>query len=197
MTNAGTLTTRYARRVDHWEPWQAQFLYGVLLIFPPASVKTKVNELRSKYDPRSQEYCDAHISLTVPLPRPISDTEWKELEHILRGVQAFEIRYGPLRDNLPKAGVFLAIEPFDRLDFVRAALEESSAFDGARSREWGFAPHMTIAEFVTAGRTAELMTKLADVVPNGTFRCNRVSYAVPDGSFHFAERKALLLGGPG
>ena len=195
VSNAGTIATHYARRVDHWEPWQAEYRYGVLLIFPPASVKTKVSALRSTYDPRSQEYCDAHISLTVPLPRPVSDTEWKELEHILRGVQAFEIRYGPLKNNLPRAGVCLAIEPFDHLDFLRAAIEESSAFDGARSRKWAFAPHMTIAEFVTVGRTAELMTKLADVAPTGTFRCYRVSYAVPDASFHFAERKALLLGG--
>lgn len=196
MTNLGKMTTCYARRVDHWEPWQAEYRYGVLLIFPPASVKTKVNALRSRYDPRSHEYGDAHINLTVPLPRPVSDTQWMELERILRGFQAFEIRYGPLKDNLPKAGVCLAIEPFDHLDYLRAALEGSSAFDGARPRESGFAPRMTIAAFVTVGRTTELMTKLADVVPTGAFRCDRVSYAVPDGSFHFAERKALLLGAP-
>ena len=60
------MITRYESEIRHWEEWQKRYRFGVLLILPPNPPMAQVNALRAKYDPRSQSYCDAHISLTVP-----------------------------------------------------------------------------------------------------------------------------------
>ena len=190
--NGETVTT-YVADVSHWEDWQRRYRFGVLLIFPPDPPRGQVNALRAKYDPRSQSGCDAHISLTIPFPRPVTRTDWAELESIASGIAPFPIRYGPLRNYLPHPGVCLAIEPQDELDRLRAALEVASCFVGAPTRRYPFSAHMTIAEFISAERTEALMRELKGVAPRGVFACDGVSYAVPDAGFHFTERKHLEL----
>ncbi|MCP5064924.1 MAG: hypothetical protein GY946_00030 [bacterium] len=53
---------------------------------------------------------------------------------------------------------------------------------------------MTIAEFVSAERTLELMEELEREVPEGSYRCDAVGYAVPGEDFHFKEPMRLHLG---
>jgi len=167
--------------------------FGVILIFPPEPLLTQVNVLRARYDPRSQATCDAHITLTVPLPRPISDSHWRELEAIISPIKSFPIHYGPLRHYLPHPGVCLTIEPQDELNRLRLELEKASVFSGAPEREYPFSAHMTIAEFITVEQTLSLMDELQTIAPMGSFICGSVSYAVPDSDFHFSERGRLTL----
>jgi len=87
----------------------------------------------------------------------------------------------------------LAIEPQDELDSLLAALETASVFEGALARRYPFSAHMTIAEFISVERTKELMYELQGLTPEGDFLCDSVSYAVPDGNFHFTERAKLEL----
>src|SRR5262245_956227 len=93
------MITQYPQDISQWQEWQKEYQFGVILIFPPEPLLTQVNLLRARYDPRSQAACDAHISLTVPLPQPISDSQWRELEAIVSGIEPFPIQYGPLRDR--------------------------------------------------------------------------------------------------
>ncbi len=183
----------YIADISHWEAWQQQYRFGVLLIFPPDPPMKRVNDLRSKYDPQGQFICQAHISLTIPLLRPLNDAHWSELRSIASGIKPFYIHYGPLMNYLPHPGVCLAIEPQDELDRLRATLETASVFEGAPARKYPFSAHMTIAEFISLERTEELMSELQGLAPEGDFLCNSVSYAVPDGSFHFTERAKLEL----
>jgi 2'-5' RNA ligase len=183
--------TQYASTISHWEDWQQEYQFGVLLIFPPDPPFTQVNTLRATYDPQSQETCDAHISLTIPVPRPLSATHCSELEALIADIAPFPIQYGPLRHYLPYPGVCLAIEPQDLLDTLRRKLESASVFTGAPPRHYPFSAHMTIAEFISVEQTEALMHELVDVVPMVTFTCSSVSYAVPDTHFHFTERKRL------
>lgn len=185
--------TAYAADIGHWEAWQREYRFGVLLIYPPDPPLLQVNALRARYDPRSQSICDAHISLTVPLPRPLTEADWVELESIASGIAPITIHYGPLTNYLPHPGVCVAIRPQAELDGLRAALETASAFTGAPARRHAFSAHMTIAEFISAEETKALMVELRDVVPRGSFLCSCVSYAVPDGDFHFSERRTLPL----
>ena len=187
--------TDYAENIDHREEWQREYRYGVLLLFPPDPPLAAVNRLRAEHDPPSQATCDAHISLTVPLPRPMDDVYWRELEAIAAAVEPFEIRYGPLMNFLPYPVVCLTIEPRERLDRLRIALENASVFDGALPRRYPFVPHMTIAEFISVEYTLELMENLKEVAPSGRYLCTDVAYAVPDAGFHFTERRWLRLGG--
>lgn len=188
------MITTYAAELDHWESWQREYRFGVLLICPPDPPLSQVNALRARHDPRSQSICDAHISLTVPLPRPLYDADWRELQSIASDIEPFLIDYGPLMNYLPHPGVCLAIAPQAALDRVRVALESASAFAGAPARRYPFSAHMTLAEFISVEQTEALMIRLEDVAPTGVFTCTGVSYAVPDAHFHFTERRRLALG---
>jgi hypothetical protein len=77
------------------------YRFGVILIVPPEPLLSQVNALRRQYDPVSHAICDAHISLSVPLPRKPGDADWRELGAIASTIPAFEISYGPLASSLP------------------------------------------------------------------------------------------------
>jgi len=183
------MITTYVEEIGHWESWQGEYRFGTFLILPPDPLLLRMNALRAKHDPRSQSICDAHISLTVPLPRSMAEKDWGELESIAAGFPHIAIRYGPLANYRPHPGVVLAIEPQEKLDKLRAALEATSVFPRAPTRTHPFSAHMTVAEFISIEETEALMMELADVAHQGTFLCTGVSYAVPDGDFHFTERR--------
>jgi 2'-5' RNA ligase len=189
------MVTRYASDITNWESWQREYRFGVLLIYPPDPPFEQVNALRAEHDPRAQSYCDAHISLTVPVPGALTEEHWAELESIAFGIPPISVHYGPLMNYLPHPGVCLAIEPQEELDRLRIALEAASAFTGAPPRRHPFSAHMTIAEFISVDETETLMASLQEKAPQGTFLCKGVSYAVPDSDFHFAERRRLELTG--
>jgi 2'-5' RNA ligase len=184
----------YADDLSRYKEWQKEYRYGVLLIFPPDPPLNQVNALRTKYDSRSQASCDAHISLTVPIPRPMTDTAWKEIEAIAAQITPFIIEYGPLGNSLPvHPGVGLGIQPKDKLKSLLSALETAPCFLGAKPRSHPFNPHMTIAEFITKEQTPIIMEELRNEPLTGSFLCTQVSYAVPDAYFRFIDRKKLNL----
>ena len=185
------MVTHYAADVSRWEDWAQEYRFGVLLIFPPDPLSAQVNALRAKHDPRSQAACDAHISLTVPLPRPVSEAHWRELESTVSAIEPFAIHYGPLMNLHPT--VCLGIKPQAELDRLRMALETAAVFAGARAPKYPFLAHLTIAEFISTERSELLMQELEGVAPAGVFVCTDVAYAVPDVGFHFTERKRLRL----
>lgn len=187
------MITQYIDDIRQWEKWQQKYRFGVLLVFPPNPLLAQTNELRERYDPKSSAVCDAHISLTIPVPKPLCRANWNELEFIASSFKSFVIHYGPLKNYLPHPGICLAIEPQKELDQLRIALEGASVFEGAKKRNFPFSAHMTIAEFITVEQTKELMIELKDEAPIGNFNCTGVSYAVPDINFRFIEHARLKL----
>jgi hypothetical protein len=185
----------YVDDVHHWDEGQRAYRYGVILILPPEPIFSQVNDLRVRYDPISQACCDAHISLTMPLPRAPTDAQWAEIEAVSSSMRPLILHYGPLMTYPPHPGVVLKIEPQGQLNLLRIGLEACSAFSGMTPRRYPFSAHMTIAEFITIERTDALMMELEGVVDCGSFRCDCVSHAVPDSSFHFLEHRRLSLRG--
>jgi len=53
---------------------------------------------------------------------------------------------------------------------------------------------MTIAEFITLERSAELLHELAQVIPAGSFECAAVVLATPDDHFRFHEAAKFRIG---
>ncbi len=189
------MITGYATDMSTWEEWQKAYRFGVILLFPPEIPAAEVNRLRDIHDPRGQSMCHAHISLTVPLPRPMEEYHLDELKESASGIEPFPVHYGPLSNYLPAPGVVLAIEPKDRLAGLVEKLEACSVFDEAPPRRYPFSPHLTIAEFISGERTLELMDELKGKTPEGDFLCDHVSYAVPDENMFFTERVRLYLAG--
>lgn len=185
----------YATMIAHWEEWQQEYSFGVLLIFPPEPLRTQINGLRALHDPRSQAYCDAHISMTVPFPRPLKAEDWAALAAVGDQFSPVMVAYGPPRHYPGVAGVVLNIEPADRLRELVTALESLPAFAGAMARRYAFSPHMTIAEFITLEQTGELLRELPVDELSGTFECRELTYVVPDEQFHFSAAAFLGLNG--
>jgi len=180
---------------EQWDEGQRAYKFGVILILPSEPVFSQVNALRAQHDPLSQAICDAHISLTMPLPQEPSDENWAELGAVAAAVRRFTIKYGPPMTYPPHPGVVLKIEPQLELDRLRAHLESCRAFLGSPPRPYPFSAHMTIAEYISLERTASLMAELNHVAPSGAFVCEGVSHVVPDESFHFCERRKLPFRG--
>ena len=177
-----------------WEPWQNEYRHGAFYLFPPADVAAVVNELRARHDPKSAAICDAHISLSEPLAGPLTGEQLDELRAALAHVAPFDLSYGPLTSIRPYPGVVFAITPEDDFFALRQAVQATSIFAGRDLPRATRVPHMTVAEFITLDETRELVAQLGDTVPGGTFLCDRVTYAVPDASFHFEPVLEIPLG---
>jgi 2'-5' RNA ligase len=150
--------------------------------------------LRSTYDQKSYSYCQAHISLSEPLRAPLTEEQVQELHDALSSIEPFEIQYGPLRIFPPYPGVVYAITAKDMFINLRSRIHETSLFKGQQRMREHIKPHMTIAEFITIERTHELLEELSGQVPEGTFLCSAIEYAVPNHDFYFERVLGLPLG---
>ena len=162
-----------------------EYRYGALYIFPPNGVIQPVDELRKKYDPRSASYCQAHISLSKPLPKPLSESQISESKTALCKIQPFYAHYGPLVSFPPHPGVVYSIQPKDGFRELRSSVHSTSHFANVSLKRQDIAPHMTIAEFITLERTDELLRELRGTVQQGRFLCESIEYAVPNQDFYF------------
>lgn len=168
-----------------WESWQQEYRWGALYIFPPSGIIEAVDALRQRYDPKSAAICQAHISLSAPLSAPLTEFQHDEFAYVLASVAPFDLHYGPLRSFPPYPGVTYAIQPEAPFMVLRQILHTTSSFaQGALTREH-IPPHMTIAEFITLEQTHALLTELDGHVPEGSFHCAAVEYAVPNEDFYF------------
>lgn len=188
------MIAQYVNNVEHWEKWQLEYKYGLILILPTEPIFSIVNELRTKYDFRSQSYCDAHISLSLPIPRPLTEVDWEELVKIASSIKPFEIHYGKLKDFPPYPGVVFSIEPQTKIDTVRKKIENASIFKNAIPRRFPYKAHMTIAEFISVEDTKEILNELENKTPTGSFLCEYLVYIVPDDKMHFEVIRQLKLG---
>jgi hypothetical protein len=112
----------YAEDTSGWEDWQFEYRFGAFYIFPPSGVIEPVDALRRTYDPKSDSYCQAHISLSEPLPEPLMEGQIEEIQRAVSALKSFDIRYGPLRSFPPYPGVCYTITPEDEFRRLRAAI---------------------------------------------------------------------------
>jgi 2'-5' RNA ligase len=146
----------YARETSGWEKWQFEYKFGAFYIFPPAGIIEAVDALRQNHDPKSASICQAHISLSEPLPAPLSNQQIGEIRGALSAIEPFEIHYGPLRSFPPYPGVCYTITPEDDFRQLRTALHSTLAFASVPLNHEHIAPHMTIAEFISVEGTDDL-----------------------------------------
>jgi 2'-5' RNA ligase len=180
--------------MEDWLEWQKVYTQGALVIWPPDQVGEVVNRLRHQYDPVSQSYCGAHITITQPFLRQPSSTEWDELCEVVSSFESFEMQYGPLNTFLPYPCIWFEIHPFELVLAIRQALHATGMFNLDLPHTDDFIPHMTITEGLSDIEvTEELFTKLRDEISGGTFICSDIAYIVPDRFFHFGIQGRLSL----
>jgi 2'-5' RNA ligase len=186
--------TTYAVASDTWAPWHQKYLYGAFYLFPPDPVRERVNAWRTTFDPSSQAISEAHVSLTVPLPRPLTGRDAAEISLALATHAPLDLQWGPPWQYPGIPGVVLRIEPAAAVAALVTALESCAVFQGAPPRPYPFSPHMTVAEFVDQQQTEAILAALTGEEATGQWRCTTVSYAAPDTAFRFTTRRVWLLG---
>lgn len=177
-----------------WEKWMKEYRYGAFYIIPPNEVMTSVDKLRYQHDPKSHSISPAHISLSEPVLNPLTKEQLQELQEALASLKPFEIKYGPLRSFPPHPGVAYTINPEDIFMQLRLIVHSTSIFKNSSLKHKDISPHMTIAEFISVERTAQLLEELQSKVPGGAFLCNSIEYFVPNKDFYFEKVLVIPLG---
>lgn len=180
-----------------WEDWQKPYRYGTIVIRPPSSVREVVDTQREMYDPLSQQYSEAHISVTQPLIRELDESEWEHLQDVLAQFTPFQINYGPLNSFLPYPCIWYEIKPQDPTLKIRKALHQTGFFNLQMKHPESFIPHMTITEGLSGPTVDErLLEKLQNESATGSFQCKELVLIVPDEEFHFNVVRKIPLGIP-
>ena len=178
----------------NWEPWQEEYRHGAFYLFPPPEIAVVVNDLRLRYDPHSAAICDAHVSLSEPLTRPLLDEQLVELLAALSCVTPFRVTVGPPTQMGSHPGVVLGIGPEEAFSALRGVVHSTSIFAGRELSRGQRPPHMTVAEFITHEEARDLLAEVSSRDAGGTFLCDHLVYALPDTSFHFEPVLTLALG---
>jgi hypothetical protein len=190
----GNPTFQYAEDTSRWRSWQHEYRYGGFYIFPPHGVIEDVDALRLRYDPLSARACQAHVSLSEPVPRALEQSDVDELRELLAAVEPFMITYDQVHATLPYAGVVYRIRPVEDFQRLRDLVHTASAFGGSSFPRASIPPHMTIAEFISAERSVEVEAELRGQIREGEWMCEDIEYAIPDNKMTFHRVFRLPLG---
>jgi 2'-5' RNA ligase superfamily len=177
-----------------WEPWQHDYRFGVVLVMPPPHVASPIDVLRQAYDQKSYAICSAHISVSDPLRRQMSDDAQQEIQELLRTVEPFEVHYDRPTASARRPGVAYPVSPQERFDELKCIIHQASVFEGFADSRRDIPAHMTIAEFLTIEDSLRICADLIDTAPRGSFWCDRLEHVVPDAGFRFRRRGTFLLG---
>jgi 2'-5' RNA ligase len=171
--------------------WQKAYVHGVVLIWPSNDVRAQINPIRARYDPVSQSYCEAHISLTPPLLHVPVEGDWQLIEQAAACFAPFDINFGPV-NSFGLSVIYLEVHPADRLAELRDALLATRLFANS---DLNFVPHLTLTEGLSDMPVSQrLLDELQRAVPAGSFRCNHLVHIRPDQNFHFTVQRRIEFG---
>jgi hypothetical protein len=188
------LSIPYAADTSTWQDWQLEYRWGAFYVFPPAGIIEYVDELRAFYDPASHHICQAHVSLSEPLPRALASEDLRVIERTLAGFKPFSIRYRNVHATPPYPGVVYDIEPQDTILDLRSLLHSVTLFEDSQLSRRNIPAHMTIAEFVSLDESHSLAAQLRGAVREGEWLCDQIEYAVPNEGMVFQRILSIHLG---
>ncbi|MGH1362171.1 MAG: 2'-5' RNA ligase family protein [Calditrichia bacterium] len=180
--------------ISHWQDWQLDYRFGVILILPPDDLAKPINELRAAYDPQSAAICPAHISVSDPLQEEMTDSFRKEIVIILQNIEPFELHYDKPQASTKRAGVAYPITPQKPIDELKKALHRAKIFGDDEFQRGHIPAHMTIAEFISIEDSLRICAELHDTAPSGSFLCDRLELMIPDERFCFQRQETFYLG---
>jgi 2'-5' RNA ligase len=175
--------------------WQKPYKHGLFVIWPPKKVSTAVNKLKSRYDPLSCSYIEAHVTLTQPFLKEPAPSVLKAIEKVIGEFPAFTINFGPIDVFENSTVIKYNIQPAKNILALREKLHQEGYFDLSLPFTEGFIPHMTISESGIKDKISarELAQKLNKENDGGSFICEEVAYVRPDDKFHFETMKKFQL----
>ena len=178
--------------MDRWPEWGKPYKPGLFIIQPPVDVSVIVNAQRKKYDPLSQSYIGAHITVTQPFLKEPSESDWDLLRGILKELLPFEIQYGPVKSFLPYPCIWYDVQPGERVLKIRDTVHQTGLFNLKDGFIEDFIPHMTITEGQSGPDvTTDLLKKLQKESQEGSFLCENLVLSAPDQDFHFSPGRII------
>ncbi len=138
--------------------------------------------------------CQAHVTVTEPLPRPLTDEDLRELSAVLSRIAPFVLSYGGVHATVPYPGVVYGLEPVDKFLSLREAIHGTSLFENSPLTRKNVPPHMTIAEFISVEESIALEGTLRGQVDEGEWLCAEIEYAVLDEDLRFHRVLTFPLG---
>ena len=166
--------------------WKEEYRFGTFVIWPPTQVRSQINRLRERYDPRSHAICEAHVTVTQPFLSPPESQDWDRLIPIVSTFEASQITYGPLDHFLPYPCIYYEIQPLDWVLNIRRSLHETGLFNLELPHTSGFVPHMSITDGMPdIETTRDIFEKLEKELSGGTFMCDALAFIEPDEQFVF------------
>lgn len=181
--------------MDAWEDWQKPYRFGTIVIWPPDHVREVVNDQRQAYDPVSQSICDAHITVTQPLLKKLTEEQWGQIRGLLQTFDDFKLEYGPLNSFLPYPCIWYEVQPTEKILELRHALHKTGCFNLSLSHTHDFIPHMTITEGLSGPVVHKgLLEQLQAESRSDSFQVSQLAYIVPDADFWFSVKQVLPLG---
>ena len=178
-----------------WPDWGKRYAPGLFVILPPDPIRFIVDAQRETYDPISQSYIGAHITVTQPFLNDPTENAWELCIRSLESISPFEIRYGPLKSFLPYPCIWYDIQPAEIVLDMREALHQTGLFNLSEGYIKDFIPHMTITEGQSGPEvTMGLMDQIQEKSESGSFICDEIVLVAPDQDFHFSSRKRMSLG---
>ena len=186
----------YVTDTSSWEVWQRDYRLGLVLIMPPDEVAREIDSLRAKHDPRSHAVCSAHISVSDPLRKEVTEEAHAELRAILSSIEPFTLYFDKPEASSTRPGIAYPIRPQEPIDDLKRRLHTATVFAGEVYGRRDIPAHMTIAEFITIEASLQICSQLQNSAPSGSFLCDRLSFIVPNADFHFEVRDTFFLGGP-
>lgn len=106
----GHLDDRLPTDTSSWAKWQLEYLHGAFYVFPPDDIIGRLDDLRARFDAKSTAICQAHVSLSEAVPRPVTEADVAKLAGCLQRVDPFVVHYGPVRSFTPRPGAAYAID---------------------------------------------------------------------------------------
>ena len=155
------MSERYVADTSHWEPWQRDYRFGVMLVMPPPHVASLIDAMREAYSPKAHAICSAHISVSDPLHRELDGEAREEIRGLLCTVHPFEVHYDKPAASTRHAGVACPVAPQERFDELKRTIHQASVFAGAVYSRRQIPAHMTIAEFLSIDDSLRLCARVA------------------------------------
>jgi len=179
------------------DDWKASYKHGTWVIWPEGELSVVANALRTKYDPESQGYCPAHITLTQPFIEEPASNAWDQIEAVLQSTKPISVVAGPLGTFPGSTVLRFEIQPADSILHLRHQLHRTGLFDLTMPFTEGFIPHLTVSEYGldAPADVQDVLASLGNDLGPFRFHCDAISYIRPDEDFTFRTVRSLALMG--
>lgn len=174
-----------------WTDWRRDYIFGALVIEPPADLAAILDPIRMRLDPVSAQRIGAHITVTPPFGRTPTLAEEARVGSVVGSIPSMHLQLGGPQRFAGSSVIYLPVVDPTPVLSLREALLATGLFRLDLPHTADFVPHLTLSEFGTTPDAA-MKTALPESVTRA-FDVSEVAWVIPNEMFTFAVRRAFRL----